>query len=228
MRRFIPARSVAAQAFPLGSVCRSHIECKDRNLNFFPLARSLTSRRGGASPEGNACGFSFVETLVALGILLVVAAMALLPAQRLLAGYALSNDARNLAAQLALARMRAAANFTQIRVVVDPLTGTYHMETYDRTAQSFVRVSPDYALSEGNAFSAGSVTTPAGEQQALQLSTAVTFNSRGMPVDAMGAPTGNTAFYLTDNRGDYWAVTVSAAGGISLWDYDGQKWVPQS
>lgn len=222
----------AARGATTGCICRPicslHCTARSPNASRWPVSGCGASRSSWNRKRSDPSGFSFVEVLVTLGVMLVVASMALLPAQQLLAGYALSNDARNLAAQLALARMRAAASFTQMRLVVDPLAGTYHMETYDRSAQSFVRVGPDDALSQGNAFSVGSVGSPAGEQQVLQLSTSVIFNSRGMPVDPAGNPTGNTAFYLTDNRGDYWAVTVSAAGGIFLWEYDGQKWVPQS
>ena len=42
------------------------------------------------------------------------------------------------------------------------------------------------------------------------------FNSRGIPVDATGAPTAVDALYLTDGTAVY-GVTVSATSAIVLW-----------
>jgi hypothetical protein len=44
----------------------------------------------------------------------------------------------------------------------------------------------------------------------------IVFNSRGIPVDSTGGPTGNNAFYITDGSGTY-AVTLSATPLIRLW-----------
>ena len=57
----------------------------------------------------------------------------------------------------------------------------------------------------GSAFAAPSATT-----------SCVQFNSRGIPVDATGAPTGADAIYLTDGNVVY-GTTVSATGMTQLW-----------
>ena len=42
------------------------------------------------------------------------------------------------------------------------------------------------------------------------------FNSRGVPIDASGAPIGTNAFYVTDGSAVY-AVTVAATGMLRSW-----------
>ena len=44
----------------------------------------------------------------------------------------------------------------------------------------------------------------------------IMFNSRGVPIDASGAPIGTNAFYLTDGSAVY-AVTVAATGMLRSW-----------
>jgi hypothetical protein len=44
----------------------------------------------------------------------------------------------------------------------------------------------------------------------------VIFNSRGVPVDSLGAPTGVDALYVTDGRAIY-GVTLSATGMTRSW-----------
>lgn len=193
-------------------------------------------RRGGGrlassdpSEAAGAClaGFSLLETLGVLTVLVVVLAMALLPFERLLSGYRLGNDARALAGQINLARMRAMADFTQTRLVIDPLANSYHLEVYNRQTGAFERVGASYSLSAGNSFGWGAVSGPAGEQHVLQQSSYALFNSRGIPLDGSGVPTTETAFYLTDNQGTSWAVSVSAAGQVALWEFSPQGWVRQ-
>jgi hypothetical protein len=51
---------------------------------------------------------------------------------------------------------------------------------------------------------------------AIDGTACVVFNSRGLPVDATGAPTGIDAFYLTDNVALY-GITISATGMLRMW-----------
>jgi hypothetical protein len=57
----------------------------------------------------------------------------------------------------------------------------------------------------------------------------VIFNSRGLPVDAAGAPTALDAVYVTDGSSVY-GITVSATGMMRTWKTSAQgtpSWVLQ-
>ena len=170
-------------------------------------------------------GFTLIEVTVALGMSLVLFSFTILPLRQMIADYRLAADARAIASQLSLAKMHAAAGFTQAELAVNLASNTMQIEVYDKTSGAFAAQGGAYSLSEGDAFSVGGVTSPAGEQTTLGQTTAITFNSRGVPIDTTGTPTSNDALYLTDNNGSCWAVTVSAAGQIGVWQYSGGSWI---
>lgn len=101
-------------------------------------------------------------------------------------------------------------------------------------------VSPEQHLSQGVGFGTGGVAAPPpntqtgataqgpepfscapvnGKRVGQSATSACTqFSSRGFPIDinAGGAPTGNGAFYITDNTQTY-AVTLNATGQSQVW-----------
>jgi hypothetical protein len=44
----------------------------------------------------------------------------------------------------------------------------------------------------------------------------IVFNSRGLPIDSTGGPTGDDAVYVTDSSAVY-GITVAATGFVRLW-----------
>jgi hypothetical protein len=50
----------------------------------------------------------------------------------------------------------------------------------------------------------------------LANTSCIIFNSRGIPIDSAGAPTGGNGLYLTDGTGVY-AVTITATPLIRFW-----------
>jgi prepilin-type N-terminal cleavage/methylation domain-containing protein len=177
-------------------------------------------------------GFSILELLATLAIVGVLATIALPSGTRTINDLRLRGDARSLHNTVALAKMRAAARFSRERVYADLGAGTYHLQYWDKTAGDWLNEDDKTVeLSSGVAFGYGGLGTPPPNTQAaigqstacltkanapISSSACIVFNSRGIPVDSTGSPTGNNAFYITDGSGTY-AVTLSATPLIRLW-----------
>lgn len=178
-------------------------------------------------------GFSMTELLVVVGIAGVVAAMALPSATRTLADVRLHNDARAIHNLLSLAKMRAAAKFTRVRLYCDRAAETFVLQDWDSTAKTWVAEEGASTLSQDVDFDFnGLATPPTGTQDAIGQAlpckaddgvtdvvgtSCIVFNSRGIPVTAAGDPDGNGAIYVTDHSTGVYGVTVSATPLVRLW-----------
>jgi prepilin-type N-terminal cleavage/methylation domain-containing protein len=176
-------------------------------------------------------GFSTIElaiVLVIVGLIISIAIPVAITAMRALRA---SADARSLANQLALAKMRAANSFTQARLNCDTTANTCQLEICTSKGTSacntFTAEGGPVILSQGSSFGFGSIATPAGSQTSIQNTTQIVFNSRSIPVDSSGAPTGDYALYLTNQGGNQYAVTVYASGRIAVWRYGNGAWTSQ-
>ena len=179
-------------------------------------------------------GFSVSEMLIVVGILAVLAAIAIPVSQRALAGERLSGQGRALLYEVGLAKMRAASAFTRSRLFCDFGNRSFHVEVWDRAAGTWVVEGGAERLSPGVNFGVGTAAGPPPDTQgalgqpapcheglddtspAIADSGCVVFNSRGVPVDGTGAPTSQNAIYVTDTTGIFGA-TISASGLMQLW-----------
>ena len=179
-------------------------------------------------------GFSILELLIVLAIFGIVAAVSMPVGGAAVQSYKLSGQAHAIAYQVALAKMRAASSFTRARVFIDLANRTYRLEAWNKTTSLWTTDGGIEQLPRLIDFSFGAATAPPPNTQgaigqAAQCrvgvlaasalvadSSCVTFNSRGVPIDSTGAPTGNDAVYLTDGTAVY-ATTVSATGMTQLW-----------
>jgi prepilin-type N-terminal cleavage/methylation domain-containing protein len=179
----------------------------------------------------SARGLSIVEILVVMAIFAIVAAMAVPMTRNAIGDMRLRGDARSLNNAMSLTKMRAASDFTNARLYLALDSNSFHIETWQKTGPAWVTEGGTTQLAGSDTFGYGVVSAPppntqAAIGQAAQCRTAagavigntacVVFNSRGIPVDATGAPTGAGALYLTDNTAVY-GITVSASGLIKLW-----------
>ena len=189
------------------------------------------------SLHGGNRGFSLLEMIFVLGISIVLAAIAAPMMGNALGYYRLSGDAKSLSNTVALTKMRAASDFTQARLFVD-LTSGYHIETFRKTPAplgAWVAEGGTTNLTGSDRFGFGAVAAaPAGTQAVITQgvtgfvackdvagavignSVCILFNSRGIPVDTTGAPTGAGALYVTDGASVY-GITISATGNILTW-----------
>ena len=197
-------------------------------------------------PEMNSVserGFTLIEVLLVLAVVGIVSAIAVPSTSAAMRGYSLKGDARAVNNLVALAKMRAAARFSRARVHVDRATNTYFLETWNKTTNVWDAETVATRTSSGVSFSFGSLSTPPPNTQDgikfspvckdnlgndIAYSSCVIFNSRGMPVDAAGAPTGGNGIYVTDGAGVY-ATTVTTTPQVKLWfsRSSGANWIRQ-
>src|SRR5713101_7049675 len=134
-------------------------------------------------------GFTMVEMLIVILIVMVIGAMAI-PGYQATVGYLrMSGDGRDINGLIAGAKMQAAAEFTHARAYADLAANTFHMETWNKTLvpggcwqtvgdvdgagnplctdAAGVGTSPVQPLSQGVTFGTGGVAAPPPNTQAL-------------------------------------------------------------
>jgi Tfp pilus assembly protein FimT len=169
-----------------------------------------------------------------VAILLVVGAIGIPALKAGLQSMATASDARAVAAQLALAKMRAAANFTDARVNFNSFTQNSATGTYQYQVEVYNQGTATWAIDQTGGKNTGvqnlstytsygfsNITTPAGSQASIAQSNLIEFNSRGIPVTSALVATGSYAVYLNNGNGTYYAVTVSISGNIQIWQMNG-------
>jgi type II secretory pathway pseudopilin PulG len=185
-------------------------------------------------------GFSYIETMLAVTVASILTAAAIPAARGIMQKHRSNGDVRAVSTSVALAKLRAAANFTHARVYVDRAANTLQVQVWDRTANTWVAEGPLQSLSDGDTFGYGSLSTPPtntqsaiGQAPACQTdsetaanstgtisnTSCLIFNSRGVPIDHAGTITGDNAVYLTDGSSVY-GVTVSATAVLRTWRTD--------
>jgi Tfp pilus assembly protein PilE len=176
-------------------------------------------------------GFTVMETVIVVCLVGIVSAIAVPMFGNVLAGFRLSGDARSVANAIALAKMRAASNFSRARLYVDLTSDTHHVESWDKGTSTWIAESSDEALKTGVSFGYDIIGAAPPNTQgtiaqapaclddagvAIANTACVMFNSRGVPIDASLAPTALDAVYLTDGSAVY-GITVAATGMLRTW-----------
>ena len=126
--------------------------------------------------------------------------------------------------------MLAAQGFNQTRLNCDLAGNSCQLEVCtvkgSTECTTFGAEGGPVLLSEGTTFSFGSITNPAGSQSIIQNTGQIVFNSRSLPIDSLGASTGEYAIYITNNSNTY-AVTVDNSGRVAVWRYGNGSWTAQ-
>jgi Tfp pilus assembly protein FimT len=177
-----------------------------------------------------------MEMVIVCGIVGVLSVMAAPMFSNAIAGFRLSGDARGVSNATAVAKMRAAADFSRVRVYADLTARTYCMQVFEKPSVTYplgrwVTQGGDTSLSTGVSFGYGAVTAspPVTQGTILQAplcvddaganianTACIMFNSRGVPVDNTFAPTPADALYVMDSSMVY-GVTISATGLLRMW-----------
>jgi type II secretory pathway pseudopilin PulG len=179
-------------------------------------------------------GYTLIDTLVVVGLISLVSAIALPMTGSALSGQRFKGDAQALNNLVGLAKMRASAGFTRARVRANTLDNTFVLERWDKTGAAWVSEGATESLFRGVRFGFGAIPTPPPDTQdtiaqsppcrvgilpgsaVIGNTACIVFNSRGLPIDGDGVLFGGHALYLTDGTAVQ-ATTVTATPRIRLW-----------
>lgn len=182
-------------------------------------------------------GFTILELVVAVAVILLLSAIAIPNATAMLRSYRLSGSARAVAHQLSLTRLRAETEFTNSQLVIDPVANSYTLQLCTTGGKADTCTTAGDYNNEGTQFLATGISfgfgvaaaPPAGTQAALQQTLQTRFNSRGIPIllDGSGNTNPNDVIYVTDNQGSSYAVSVSVGGHTRVYQYVAGAWKQQ-
>jgi prepilin-type N-terminal cleavage/methylation domain-containing protein len=166
-------------------------------------------------------GFSMLEILVVIGIMGIIAVFALPSAMTFVKGYRLHANASAIGALLNVTRFRATSQYTPYRLSVSTSAGT---TTRQRLSTGYVSPQSEETqyLDQGVRFL---TTCPVSAKpgtigsSVTAASTAIYFNTRGLPVDSGGITYNNSVIYLANDNNLYDAVTISLGGKVTVWNY---------
>ena len=168
-----------------------------------------------------------------LGLICTISAIAVPMVAGALAEFRVGGDARGVSNAIAVAKMRAASDFSRVRLYVDLGARTHHVETWNKTTLQWTVEGGSTSLSSTVSFSHGVVGTPPPNTQGtiaqaplctdnagadIANTACIMFNSRGVPIGngPSFSPTGVDAIYVTDGQAVY-GITVAATGMLKLW-----------
>ena len=171
-------------------------------------------------------GFSAVEILIVLAILAFLSAFAIPSLSTAMREMRFISDAQNITSALNYARLKAKSMMNPYRVEFDLDNNRWSVRRYDNATDSWVLEDAVNELSNGIAASGIALAKEAGSSPGGfpdASSSAITFNSRGIPVNGT-APTANNIIYISMSDTEFRAITVTLTGKIQVWKKSDDGW----
>jgi prepilin-type N-terminal cleavage/methylation domain-containing protein len=207
--------------------------------------REFTSRPPAAR------GFSLIELMVVLFVIMIGAAIAIPTAVTMMRSIRLSTSSASYANLLQQARIRAVKDDNYYSVISVPAAGSAPAQAFVDIAGTGVYAAGDPVMIFGQGVSARPYASgpglanlqaqflPAGAGSIATINTTAagpTFGPRGLPCTPVVAAGYTTCPFLTptsfvtflqNNQGGAWsAITLTPAGRVREWRYDGANWSP--
>jgi Tfp pilus assembly protein FimT len=182
--------------------------------------------------RGREAGFSAVELLVTLVLVGTLAAVSVPMTGTMLQDFRISGDAHGVSNAIAMTKMRAAAQYSRARLYLDLTDRTYRMEIWRKTGvPGWVTEGGSTSLATAHLFTTGPAVVPPPNTQAVLAqappclddagavianTACVIFNSRGLPVDGVGAPATVRVAYVSGPTAVF-GVVIGATGQMQVW-----------
>ena len=190
-------------------------------------------------------GYSLIDLLMVVALIGILSGIAIPISDTSLRANRLKGDADTVRNLVGLAKMRASSRFTRARVFVDMAANSSVLQVWDKTAGAWVNDGAPVPTSTGVTFGFGTLgAAPPNTQLAIAMSppcttgltaagaiansSCITFNSRGLPVDAAGLLYARHAFYMRNEIGVF-ATTVTSTPLIRFWSSPNgtANWTPR-
>jgi len=176
-------------------------------------------------------GTSLLELTVVVAVIMILSTMAMPLVVNAMRTFRIAGDARSIAGELSLARLRAANDFTRTRLHLNTTAGgafdgTFQVELWDAVGGQFVAEGGTQSLAPGDSFTVGTLSSaPPNTQSTLAETGDIVFNSRGVAVDpATLSPIDGDVIYIGNSSQQYYAISVGSGSRIVTWQYDGANW----
>ena len=180
-------------------------------------------------------GFTILELLLVVTVGIVLTAMAIPRINSITRGYRSMGDARSLSDLVSLAKMRAAAQFTDARVYADTANNLYRVELWNRASSCWMTdgdtacsstytspaTPPSMLLSTGVSYGFGSLSSPPSNTQAT-LAQAPACQTDAQKVSASAGSAANSACIVFNSRGIPVDNTLTATSNDALYVTDGR------
>jgi prepilin-type N-terminal cleavage/methylation domain-containing protein len=190
-------------------------------------------------------GYTLIEMMMVVGIIGVIAATVIPITDMSIRGSRLRGDAQIIRNLVGVAKMRASAQFTRARVMANlgnpqanpPVPGSFVLQVWNKPANgnpgAWVNDGGVNQLSPGVSFGFAELNAPPPNTQVnimqsptctntltvadpIANTACVTFNSRGLPVDANGTLYPRHALYISGDDA-VWGTTVTSTPLIRFW-----------
>lgn len=191
-------------------------------------------------------GYTLIEMMMACGVIGLIAAFIIPITDSSLRGSRLRGDAAVIRNLVGVAKMRASAQFTRARVYADLGANTYVVQVWDKTANAWVDDGGLNRLATGVSFGFADINVPPPNTQVMIAQSptctsgltaaneigdtaCVTFNSRGLPIDADGNLYPRHALYVTGDDAVF-GTTITTTPLIRFWSTphsDNPVWTPR-
>jgi prepilin-type N-terminal cleavage/methylation domain-containing protein len=160
-------------------------------------------------------GFTLVELLIVVIVGITLTAMAIPKVISVARSYRSMGDARSLSDEVSLAKMRAAAQFTDSRVYADTANNLYRVEVWSRTSNCWITdgdptgqcsanysstTPPSMLLSTGVSYGFGSLGTPPANTQAT-IGQAAQCQTDAQTIAKSAGSIANSACVVFNSRG---------------------------
>jgi len=195
----------------------------------------MTDRfRATSQPRaGREHGFSVIELIIVVAVIMVLAALSGKAMWSAVANYRMDTAAREIAGSVQMAKMKATARDARYQVLINTTAGTYRIQRLTAAGGTW-ELDPgtdDYTLPSGVSFRAtAAASAPTGHTAGPN--TEMTFNTRGLLIQNVTTATASLVdsrcFYMESSAGARSAaVCTGVTGKTAVYRLTGSAWDTQ-